>query len=270
MYTKQLIQDTDYPRTRETLKEDLYSLGIKEGMTVIVHASLKSIGWVNGGAQTVIHALMDAVTEEGTLILQAHSAHLTDPEEWENPPIPDSWWETVRKTMPPFDPKTTPTYKIGQIPELFRTFPDVFRSNHPVMSVASWGKNAKAITQDHLLDYGFGDGSPLAKAYDLDASVLFIGTGFDTHTSLHLAETQSGVRKQVKKGAPILIKGQHVWKTYDEIEYDDEDFEAIGTAYKKVAEIKKGKIGSAHSMLFNQKDSVDFASDWLKENRNKD
>lgn len=264
MYTKQLIEHTDLPRTRESLLKDLKTLGVKEGMTLIVHTSLKSIGWVNGGAQAVILALMDAVTEDGTLVLQAHSADLSDPAEWENPPIPESWWETVRHTMPAFDPDTTPTYHLGKIPELFRTFPNVYRSNHPVMSVAAWGKNARLLTEEHQLDYGFGPGTPLAKAYELDASVLFIGTGFDTHTSFHLAEVLTDVRKHVKKGSPILENGKQVWKTYDEIEYDDEDFEEIGNAFKKVAEIREGKVGSAESMLFNQVQSVDFAVKWFK------
>ncbi|WP_257349459.1 aminoglycoside N(3)-acetyltransferase [Pseudalkalibacillus decolorationis] len=264
MDMKSLVQGTDYPRTKESLIKDMQSLGVRKGMVLLVHSSLKSIGWVNGGAKTVILALMETVTDEGTILFQAHSADLSDPSEWGNPAIPESWWETVRQTMPPFDPKTTSTYNLGKIPEQFRTFPGVLRSCHPSVSVSAWGKDAEYITSNHSLDYGFGQQSPLAKACKLNASVLFIGTGFDSHTSFHLAETLSGVRKHITKGAPVAVNGEQMWKTYSEIDYDDEDFERIGNDFKKETEILEGKIGSAPSLLFNQKDSVDFAVDWLK------
>ncbi len=262
------IQETDQPRTRNSLKEDLQNLGVKEGMTLMVHASMKSLGWVCGGSQAVIQALMDAVTPKGTLVMQAHSADLSDPVNWINPPVPEDWWETIRQTMPAFDPKMTKTRGLGIIPEQFRTYPDVLRSYHPNMSVAAWGKFAGKITSNHSLDNGLGEQSPIAKAYDLDAYVLFLGTDFDTHTSFHLAEHRSGVRKTVSRGAPIIENGKRLWKNYLEIDYDDEPFGEIGNAFEKETKnILTGKVGSSACKLLKQRESIDFAVKWFKNNK---
>lgn len=78
-------------QTRETIARDLEALGLKKGMLVLVHSSLKSLGWVCGGQLAVIQALQDVVTEAGTIIMPTHSADLTDPAEWCNPPVPDEW-----------------------------------------------------------------------------------------------------------------------------------------------------------------------------------
>ena len=46
---------------------------------------------MNGGAVAAILALMDAITEDGTLVMPAHSGDLSDPENWCNPPVPEDW-----------------------------------------------------------------------------------------------------------------------------------------------------------------------------------
>ncbi len=67
-----LIDETPEPRTRESLGADLRALGVTPGMTLIVHSSLSSLGWVCGGPVAVVQALMDVVTPEGTLV-RAHA-----------------------------------------------------------------------------------------------------------------------------------------------------------------------------------------------------
>lgn len=263
---KQLIEQTESPRTTESLRKDLQLLGVKPGMTLMVHSSLKSIGWVCGDSQAVIDALMDVVTNDGTLILPAHSAALSDPADWINPPVPEDWWEMIRNTMPAFDPIKTPTRGIGVIAERFRSYPEVLRSNHPTMSFSAWGKKAAYITSGHTLDDGLGEKSPLGKAFELDADVLFLGTDFDTHTSFHLSEHRASVRKAVSKGAPIEENGKRVWKNYLEIDYDDEQFGEIGKAFEAEFPVHAGKVGSASCKLFKMRPSVEFGVKWMTEN----
>lgn len=66
---QKLIENQAEPMTKERIKADLVQLGVKKGMILCVHSSLSSIGWVNGGAVAVIQALMETLTEEGTLII---------------------------------------------------------------------------------------------------------------------------------------------------------------------------------------------------------
>ena len=91
MREKDLIDRTSEPRTRRSLAADLRQLGLEPGAVVIVHSSLSSLGWVCGGSVAVALALMDVLTESGTLVIPTHSAEYSDPGKWENPPVPESW-----------------------------------------------------------------------------------------------------------------------------------------------------------------------------------
>ncbi len=267
MSESNLIESTPEPRTRVSLAEDLRTLGLEAGMLVIVHSSLKALGWVNGGAMAVIQALQDVLTPEGTLVMPAHSADLSDPAKWENPPVPQVWWETVRATMPAYDPHRTPTRGIGQIPELFRTWPDVLRSVHPAHSFSAWGRLAQVVTRDHLLSIGLGPWSPLDKIYQHDGHVLLLGAGYESNTSLHLAEYRLDWMPHINQGAPVFVDGEKVWQTYQDVDVNSDDFAALGKAFEAEHRVFIGKVGSAETRLFHQRQAVDFAEAWLQSHR---
>src|SRR5690606_25891005 len=103
------------------------------------HASLKSLGWVCGAQVAVVEALLDALGPEGTLVVPTHTSNNTDPAGWENPPVPKSWWDTIRLQTPPFDPLVTPGSHMGAISECVRRWPGANRSNHPCVSFAAIG-----------------------------------------------------------------------------------------------------------------------------------
>ncbi|KHE72140.1 aminoglycoside N(3)-acetyltransferase [Halobacillus sp. BBL2006] len=266
MSEKQIISQTSAPNTVLSLKSDLHKLGVKKGDTLLVHASMKAIGWVSGGPQAVIQALMGAITEEGTLIFQTHSPTLSDPVEWENPPVPKEWHETIRETMPTFDPDKTPSTYLGVLPELFRKFPNVYRSYHPTFSISAWGKQADQITNQHDLAYPLSDTSPLGQAYQREAKILLLGVGYDSNTSFHLSEYRSAVRKEKTRGAPLMKDGHPHWTTYPDIDINDDPFEKIGASFEQEYSVTKGKVGRADCCLFPMKESVDFATQWLKSN----
>ena len=81
------------PATVSSLSSDLANLGIAPGMVLLVHASLSALGWVCGGPVAIILALEDVLGPDGTLIMPTHSGDLSDPKDWENPPVPEAWWE---------------------------------------------------------------------------------------------------------------------------------------------------------------------------------
>lgn len=258
-----IVNGTPAPRTRASLAGDLKSLGLEPGMAVIVHTALSKLGWVSGGAVAFIQALMDALTPEGTLVMPAHSGSMSDPVHWCNPPVPLEWQQTIRDTMPAFEPEITPTGSIGTVPEVFRNFPGVLRSNHPAVSFTAWGKHAVQVTSGHSLDYSLGDRSPLARLYELDGYVLLIGVGHDRNTSLHLCEYRSGVRPAQKQGAPVLENGVRVWKEYDDYDIDSDDFPPIGEAFEQAHAIRRGLVGSAECRLIRLRELVDFGTNWF-------
>lgn len=267
MSEEDIIRETPEPRTRERLRQDLRRLGVRAGMTLLMHSSLRSLGWVSGGPVTVVQALMDVVTAEGTIVMPTHTSGYSDPAKWVNPPVPQAWWQTIYDTMPVFDPNVTPTRSMGQIVEIFRVWPGVQRSSHPTDSFAAWGKHARFITAEHTLAYSLGEGSPLARVYDLDGWVLLLGVGYDRNTSFHLAEYRAPGAVETTLGSPLIEDGKRVWKNYPDIEIDSDIFPEIGTDFEKTDSVYIGKVGSATARLFSQRQGVDFATAWLTHRR---
>lgn len=83
------ILNTPEFQSKETLIRQLKELGIQEGERIMVHSSLKSMGWISGGAQAVVEALVETVTASGTIVMPSQSADNSDPVYWMEPPIPE-------------------------------------------------------------------------------------------------------------------------------------------------------------------------------------
>ncbi|MBF2054960.1 MAG: AAC(3) family N-acetyltransferase [Candidatus Sericytochromatia bacterium] len=258
-------QQSSEPITVSRLVADLRMLGVQAGDTLLLHSSLSALGWVCGGGVAVIEALQTVLTPAGTLMMPAHSGDLSDPAQWENPPVPAAWWPIIRQEMPAYRPDLTPTLGIGVIPELFRAQRGVRRSAHPSGSFCAWGRQAEAMTAEHALDNCFGEGSPLARLYDLGGHVLQLGVSHDSNTSLHLAEVRAGRCQPKSAAAPLWRDGQRVWQSYADLDYDNGDFEAVGQAFEAACPelLRQGQVGQAQCRYYPQRPLVDFATRWF-------
>ncbi|TME55659.1 MAG: AAC(3) family N-acetyltransferase, partial [Chloroflexi bacterium] len=103
MSEQDAVDNAPLPRTRQSLANDLRVLGVEAGMTLIMHSSLKSLGWVCGGPVAVLQALMDVVTPSGTIVVPTQTGEYSDPAQWQHPPVPESWRQIIYDTMPAFD-----------------------------------------------------------------------------------------------------------------------------------------------------------------------
>lgn len=257
------------PATVDRLARDFAALGLAPGGVVIVHSSMKALGYVVGGAVAVIGALERVLGPGGTLAMPAFSGQLTDPASWVAPPVPRGWWPIIRAHEPAFDPAATPTRMMGAIPELFRTLPGTHRSDHPHVSFAARGPQAEAITGAHGLRDSLGETSPLARLYERDAQILLLGVGHGNNSSIHLAEYRTAfpTRRREKRSGPIRREGTRVWAAYDDIAFDTADFPALGEAFGAGGQERIGRVAMANARLMRQRDLVDFAVRWMERHR---
>jgi len=261
------VEASAEPRTRASLAAELRALGVTAGSVVLVHSSLSSLGWVCGGPVAVAGALLDAVGTAGTVAVPTHTTGNSDPAGWSNPPVPPSWWPTIREQMPAFDAQITPSTGMGAIAELVRTLPGARRSAHPQTSFAAVGPHAEQITSGHALDCAMGERSPLARIYDLRANVLLLGVGHASNSSFHLAEYRMPNPPRDRTGAAVVTPAGREWVTYEDVQIDAEDFDELGAAFDATGRSRRGPVGSAQARLFDQRDAVDFAVGWLGRRR---
>lgn len=269
MSEERVVSQTRWLNTTESLAKELRGLGIGQCEVVLVHSAMSRLGWVCGAAQAVVLALEEALGPSGTLVMPTHSTQLTDPAPWCNPPVPRAWWPAIRESLPPYDPDLTPTRRMGAIPECFRKQPGVLRSAHPHVSFAARGPLARTIVSGHALACGLGEESPLARIYDLDGWVLLLGAGYDSNTSLHLAEYRAeyAAKRLVTQWAPVLKDGERTWISFDELNCDSSDFNALGQEFNKTGHAKLGRVGAAAVTLMRQRAVVDFGVRWFETNR---
>lgn len=255
---------------KSDIVDALKKLGLEKGDTVMVHTSLGKIGYVCGGAQTVIEALIEVVGYQGTIMMPTQSWKNLDPETGVHWNIDEADWDLIRENWPAYDKNITPTNTMGAVAEMFRSWPGTIRSDHPARSVAAWGKNAEFLTINHNLSNIFGDSSPIGRFYDLDGKVLLIGINYDKNTSIHLADERADYpsKHTCVEHSAIIEKGKRVWKAYETLFVDGEDFIDIGTAFETTHHISNGKLGNADLKLMKQRDLVNFAVEWIEENRN--
>lgn len=258
----------DGPVTAARITADLLALGVQPGSTVMVHTSLKSLGWVVGGAQAVLDALRQAVGDDGTLVMPTQSWQLSDPAFLKD--APEQWWPVIRENLPLFDAASTPSQTMGTVAELFRTTPGAQRSQHPHRSITAAGPHAARITARHDLASPSGETSPLRALLDVEGWVLLLGVTAAKATVLHLAEHRADYpgKTTVPNGVAAMVDGEREWITWDELDVHDHDFIRAAAAFAADTGLARtGRVGDAGAQLLPAKPLVEYAAQWFTRHR---
>lgn len=255
-------------RSRETVAADLRAIGVEAGHTVLVHASLRSVGYVLGGATAVVQALLDAVDLAGTVVAPSYTPENRDPSRWTDPVVPSRLWPQVRANIPAFDRELTPSRGVGVVAERVRTWPGAVRSGHPQTSFAAIGRRAVEVTARHELESPLGEQSPLARLEAAGAYVLLLGVGYSRCTAFHLAEYRLTAPPMRQHGCAMWVLGERLWRIFDSVALDAGDFAALGANFDSSgAAISHGQVGDAPCRYFPIVDAVGFAHAWLTARR---
>lgn len=164
-----------------SVRDALRSLGVENGDILLFHSSLKSFGYIEGGADAVIDGALLAVGSEGTLV------------------APTLVQRDFQNAYQRWNRETTPS-DVGKITEVFRLRKDARRSDQATHSVAAIGRLADTLTEGHTAfgprhsiygNYAFAESSPWQKMYDLGGKVVFIGATIESNTYRHFIEART-------------------------------------------------------------------------------
>lgn len=154
---------------KQQLKDQLESMGLKGDETILIHSSMKSIGEVDGGADTVLDAWMEYF-KDGLLLLPTHT------------------WKTVNADNPVYNPQTTPSC-VGLLTNMFMKRDGVIRSLHPTHSMAGYGKNAaEYLAGEEYNNTPCTPGGCYDRLKDAGGKVLLVGVGHERNTYIHSVE----------------------------------------------------------------------------------
>ncbi|MEM9761671.1 MAG: AAC(3) family N-acetyltransferase [Pseudomonadota bacterium] len=182
------------PAAKGTLVAALRRLGVEKGDAIMVHASLRRLGPVVGGARGLIEALIEAVGDPGHLIMPAYSRDALMPELPAGLSTED--YAHYEDAVPGFDPTFSSCFHLGALAETFRCWPGVVRSRHPIHSLTALGPEARRIVAHHPRDWAFGLDGPMGRLAERGCTkVLLIGVGWERCSALHTAETIARYRR---------------------------------------------------------------------------
>ncbi|MDI1445600.1 AAC(3) family N-acetyltransferase [Polyangium sp. 6x1] len=253
------------------LVRDLERLGVRAGDTLMIHASLRALGPVEGGAGGVLDALDRAVGASGTWMMVLGAR---DDWAWVND-LPEDERAQHLASAEPFDSLRTPADPdVGYLAEALRQRPGTLVTNHPEGRFGARGARAAELVRDPPWHDYFGPGSPLEKLCQLGGRVLRLGADLNTTTVLHWAEylvdlpEKRRVRRYRRIAGSPAPAIRHVDSLDDSdgiVEWPGEDYFAlILRDYLDTGRASQGTVGRARSELVEAADLVAFGVTWMK------
>lgn len=234
--------------TRADIVSGLRFMGVCAGDLIQVHSSLGSFGFVEGGADAVVDALLELVAPDGTVMVPTfnHGAeHI-------------------------FDVRTSPSYN-GAITEAFRCRPQAVRSVHATHAYAAIGPLAAELCAGHPEAGTFGMESPLGKLAQRGGWALLLGVGMNRCTAAHLGERKAGAYcigweqelrriRDPETGVVVPAKAD-VWRNGPcQIEWDP-----LEQQMRERGLIQDGRIGECRVMRMKAMDVIEVTSEMARE-----
>lgn len=225
--------------TIDKLKEQIRALGIEKDDTVLIHTSMRAVGPVEKGAEGVIEAFCQ-VLSEGLFLVPTHT------------------WAVVNRNNPVYDVRNT-VPNIGALPRCAAFRRDGFRSLHPTHSIWGHGKDAEAFLAGEERS---GTPAPVAGAWsrlaDRKAKILLIGIGNERNTFIHAVDEMADIPNRIHP-EPFLVtifdqEGQehHTWFAghyCTEHPHVSEQFINFDRAFTELGVWKEGRLGNAKVMI---------------------
>ena len=241
--------------TKQDLLSHLGAMGIDPSGTLLVHSSMKAIGEVEGGADTVLDALCEYM-QNGLLVLPTHT------------------WRQMNETYTVFDSRTEPSC-VGLLTNLFMKREGVIRSLHPTHSVAAIGKDAADYTAgEELTRTPCPRNGCWGKLYDRKAQILFLGCSLKSNTYLHGVEEWVDTPNRLKATAQdfTVIDRDGVSYTVPQYRHHTEDpvvdpsehYDKMEPIFQANGAVTYGRFGDAVCILGDAVKMADLTAPYLR------
>lgn len=240
--------------TKDDIILDLKRSRIDPNGTLLVHSSMKAIGEVEGGGETVIDAFIEYM-KDGLLIFPTHT------------------WSDTNNEDDIYDPKVEPSC-VGVLTNIFRKRRGVVRSNHPTHSVAALGRGASEyISGEEDRETPCPREGAWGRLYDRKAQILFLGCEITRNTYIHGVEEWNNIPNRIAEvSSPLKVKIEgklidvpmkrhkspngSIHLNYDKLE----------TPFLYRGAMEKLRIGDADSYLGDAVAMADITTELLKRN----
>ena len=241
---------SDFPEgiSAQALADDLRRLGLPTGATVLMHASLRAVGPVAGGAETLLEALHMVIGESGTVMVPAFSWEAADPARFREPPLPDELG-AARAALVPYTPDSPVDACLGVFPQVVHRASGARHSPVPGSSFVALGRHAAELVSVQDPDRPYGPAGPLGRLGELDGWVLLLGVDFRCATSVHCAEEQADLPYLRRDPPNRYLVGPDQWL---EVGHDygcGEGFNAVQEVLRDHGQLLEGSVGAASSLL---------------------
>ena len=241
--------------TYQSLLSDIKNIGLKSDDKIIIHSSMKKVGEVQGGGNTLLDVFCDYLGEEGLVVLPCHT------------------WDSVQNYGNIYH--TNVPSNLGLLPNLFRVRKGVYRSLHPTHSLCAFGKGAKEFVQGEIGNDCFcGNGRCMSKLLDMNAKVLLLGVTLTSCTFFHLIEEQTTPNHYWFNEKPGMYKikmpdGQLIENPVYDTKIDTSHyFDNALSVVKGEKTTRLGKIGNADCILFECQKIYPLIEGLIKQNPN--
>ena len=238
--------------TKTDLINDLEDMGLKPTDTIMVHSSMKAIGPVEGGADTVVDAFMEYF-KDGLFMTPTHT------------------WAQMSTDYSLFDSKTEPAC-VGIIPNVFRKREGVVRSLHPTHSIAAYGKEAEAyIKGEENATTPCPPGGCWDRLKDVGGKILLLGVTHGRNTYIHSIEEVLSIRDRLTDETTLMHivmpdgskkavqMYRHFNRTLGTGAFSDE-FDKMKQAFYDLGAAKEVKFGDADCILCDAKGIFEVCS----------
>jgi aminoglycoside 3-N-acetyltransferase len=225
--------------TKQDLLLHIKQMGITSNDTLLIHSSMKAIGEVSGGADTVLNTFMEYLSD-GLLILPTHT------------------WATMSENHPTYDPSTEPAC-VGILPNLFMKREGVLRSLHPTHSVAVFGRESRLFIEgEENRTTPCSPGGCYDKLRERNAKILLLGVGHERNTYIHCVEELLQVPERLTPSPTrfdIVMPGNQIKTSYMYRHYNpttahiSEAYTKLEQAFYDTNAAKKVSFGDASCIL---------------------